>query len=105
MLVLTDQNFTDEIQKSNLPMVVDFWAGWCGPCKIMHPVLDDLEKELEGKVIFAKVDVDANQKMSEEYAVTSIPLILFMKEGKTVGRHIGLLTKKQMLEKMATYFG
>jgi len=103
MLILSDQNFEEEIQKSALPMIIDFWASWCAPCKLLHPVLEELEKELDGKVVVAKIDIDTSPKIAEDYAVISIPLILFVKDGKTVGRHVGLLTKKQFLEKIATH--
>jgi thioredoxin 1 len=103
MLDLTDKNFSEELEKSKLPMIIDFWATWCGPCKVLHMVLEEIEKELEGKLIVARVEVDTNPKLSEFNDVLSIPMILFIKEGKTVGRHTGLLTKKQLMEKIATY--
>ena len=102
MLTLTDQNFLEELNKNKLPMIIDFWATWCGPCKIMSSVLSEIEKELEGKVVIAKIDVDHNPKLAEDYAVISIPMLIFMREGNTVARHTGLLTKKQLIEKINT---
>ena len=86
---VNDSNFEQEVLKSDLPVVVDFWAPWCGPCKMMGPVIDKLSEELKGKVKFCKLNVDENPESARSYQVMSIPLLLFFKDGKPMDQSLG----------------
>lgn len=92
-LVLTDQNFEAEVLKSDIPVMVDFWAEWCQPCKIVSPIVDELAKEYEGKVKIGKMDVDAHQT-SQNYNVMSIPTLLIFKNGQPVKSVVGARPKE-----------
>jgi thioredoxin 1 len=94
-LAVTDATFEQEVEKSPDLVVVDFWAAWCGPCRMIGPALDDLAKEYAGKVKVAKVDVDANQKSAIRFNVRSIPLVLFFKNGKVVDTILGAHPKRE----------
>lgn len=97
-LELTDANFKETVLDSDKLSVVDFWAEWCGPCRAIGPVIDELSKDYEGKVNIGKVNVDNNSKISSEYGITSIPAILFIKNGQVVDKQIGA-TAKNVLDK------
>ena len=96
---LTDATFSSEIENHNGLAVVDFWAPWCGPCRMVGPLLDELAKEYAGKAKVAKVDVDQNQSLAQRFGVRSIPLILFFKDGKVVDQVLGAVPKAQLAEK------
>lgn len=89
----TDQDFADKVLKSDKPVMVDFWATWCGPCVMAGPVIDEIADEKVGKVIVGKVDVDQNQKTAQEYGVMSIPTVILFKDGKELGRKVGFAGK------------
>jgi thioredoxin 1 len=93
-LAVTDSTFEKEVEKSDGLVVVDFWAAWCGPCRMIGPVLDELAVEYKGKVKVTKVDVDANQKSAIRFNVRSIPLVLFFKDGKVVDTILGAHPKR-----------
>jgi len=95
-LHFTDANFKKEVLESNLPTLVDFWATWCGPCKMIAPHIDELAKEYEGKMKIGKVDVDTNSKVATEYGVMSIPTIIFFKNGKVSNQLVGALSKADL---------
>ncbi|MCE7898232.1 MAG: thioredoxin [bacterium] len=92
-VTLTDQNFNDQVLKSDKPVMVDFWATWCGPCVMAGPVVDELADEYMGKVVVGKLDVDANQATAQRYGVMSIPTVIMFKDGKEVARKVGFAGK------------
>lgn len=96
----TDDNFESEALKSDLPVVVDFWAAWCGPCRMIAPIIEDLATEYEGKAKIGKLDVDDNQQTAIKYGVRSIPTVLFFKGGKLVDTVIGAVPKQVFVEKL-----
>ncbi|MDO8502417.1 MAG: thioredoxin [Gemmatimonadaceae bacterium] len=93
---VTDNNFEAEIEKHEGLAVVDFWAAWCGPCKMIGPVLDQLAVEYAGKAKVAKLDVDTNNRTAQRFDIRSIPAVLFFKDGKLVDRVIGAVPKSQL---------
>ncbi len=94
-LEITDSNFNDVISK-NKTVLVDFWAEWCGPCRMIGPVIEELANEYEGKAIIGKLDVDSNQESSVKYGVRSIPTILTFKNGEIIDRQVGAVPKKTL---------
>jgi thioredoxin 1 len=104
MLDFTDDNFTAEALQNPLPVVVDFWAVWCGPCKMLSPVIEEIAGELAGTIVVGKLNVDDNPKTAARYGVSGIPTLLFIKNGQVVGQHTGLLAKKALLNKINTTF-
>lgn len=99
-LTLTDDNFEQEVIKSDIPVLVDFWAVWCGPCKIIAPVVEQLAQEYEGKLKVGKLDVDNNQDSSIKYGVRSIPTLLLFKDGSVKDTIIGAVPKQQIVQKI-----
>ncbi len=99
----TDQNFEEEVIKSNLPVLVDFWAVWCGPCKMIAPIVEQLADELSGKVKIGKLDVDSNQETSIKYGIRGIPTLLIFKDGKVVDTIVGAVPKANILSKLQPF--
>ena len=93
---VTDANFEQEVLQSQLPVVLDFWAPWCGPCKMIAPILDQLAEELDGKVKIAKINVDDNQVVPAQFGILGIPTIIVFKDGKNVANKVGALAKPQL---------
>ena len=92
----TDKDFQDEVLSSELPVLVDFWAEWCGPCKMIGPILEELASEMEGKIKIVKVDVDSNSQTAMNYAIRSIPTLIIVKDGSVKSQHIGAASKAQL---------
>ena len=100
---VTDTNFQTEVLKSDTPVLVDFWAEWCGPCKMIAPIVEELAREYDGKLKVGKVDVDSNQQVSMQFGVRSIPTLLIFKQGKVVDQVIGAVPKRLLAEKIAKH--
>ena len=92
-IVVSDKDFEEQVLKSTTPVLVDFWADWCGPCKIIAPIVEELAEEYDGKVAFAKLDVDANPETSIKFAIRSIPTLLVFKDGQPIDQVIGAVPK------------
>ena len=97
---VTDETFKQEVLDNDTPVVVDFWAEWCGPCKAIAPIVDELSGEYDGRVKFAKVDVDTNQQVAASFGIRSIPVLLFFKSGEIADLIIGTVPKKDIIEKL-----
>lgn len=98
MIILTDKNFSEELLSSKLPVLVDFWAPWCGPCQMAGPVIEEVAKENEGKIIVGKVNVDENPQVAGKYGVMSIPTVILFKEGKEIRRKVGFESKESLVK-------
>jgi len=99
-LELTDSNFSEEVESSDKPVLVDFWAEWCGPCRMVGPVVDELAGEYEGKAKVGKVNVDNNPEVSVKYGIRSIPALLIFKNGEVVDQIIGAVPKNQIKKQL-----
>lgn len=97
-LEITDATFDEVVLKSDKPVLVDFWAAWCGPCRMVGPVIEEISSEYEGKAVVGKVDVDANQEFAAKYGVRNIPTVLVFKNGEIVGRQVGVSPKNVYTE-------
>jgi len=94
IVTISDTNFDDEVLKSNVPVLVDFWAAWCGPCRMVAPVLDEIADEMDGKVRIAKLNVDEQQQLAYKFQVSSIPTFILFKNGQVADRMLGAVPKK-----------
>src|SRR5699024_10053924 len=92
-LEITDANFEEKVLKSDKPVMVDFWATWCGPCKMVGPIIEEIAEEYDGKAVVGKMDVDANQEFAAKYGVRNIPTVLVFKGGEMVARQVGAAQK------------
>ncbi len=99
-LVLTDANFDELVLKSDKPVLVDFWAEWCGPCRMVGPSVEELSKEYEGKAVIGKMDVDSNPNVSMQFGIRNIPALLYFKNGQVVDKQIGAVPKSVLAGKL-----
>jgi thioredoxin 1 len=102
---ITDANFQKEVLESPVPVLVDFWAVWCGPCKMIAPVVEEIASEYDGKLKVGKVDVDNNPEIPQKYGIRSIPTLMVFKGGHVVEQVIGAVPKRNLLEKVAPHVG
>ena len=100
---LTDANFDEEVISSDIPVIVDFWAIWCGPCKMIAPVIEEIAEEYRGKIKVGKLDVDNNRQIATNFMIRSIPTLLIFKNGRVVEQIIGVVAKSNLVEKVEKY--
>ena len=103
-LVITDENFVELVGKSSMPVLLDLWATWCPPCRMLAPIIDEVAGEVSGKAIVGKLDVDKNQRTAGRFGVQSIPTLLIFKDGREAERIVGLQSKEAILQKLKKYF-
>lgn len=97
---ITDANFDEVVLNSDKPVVVDFWAAWCGPCRMVGPIIEEMATEYDGKAVIGKVDVDQNPGVSAKFGVRNIPTIIFVKNGEIVDKSVGAVPKAQLTSKL-----
>ena len=97
-LEITDQSFQEMVLNSDKPVLVDFWAVWCGPCRMLGPIIEEVAADFEGKAVVGKVDVDNNQQVSVDYGIRNIPTVLIFKNGEVVAQQVGAVPKSKLVE-------
>jgi len=97
---INESNFDEIVLKSDKPVLVDLWAEWCGPCKMVHPIMDELSTEYEGKAVFTSVDVESSPSITTKYRIRNIPTVLFFKNGEVVDKQVGAVPKAKFISKL-----
>ncbi len=105
IVTVTDQNFQQEVLGSDKPVLVDFWAAWCGPCRMIAPLVEQLADEYAGRAVIAKMDVDENQQIPTQYGIRSIPALIFFKDGQPVDQVVGAVPKRMLAERLDALVG
>ena len=95
-IIITNKNFEEEVLKSDIPVLVDFWATWCGPCRMLAPIIEEIANEYEGKIKVGKVDVDQQAEIAMKYGIMSIPTLIYFKDGQPVAQSLGYKPKAQI---------
>ena len=102
-LEITDQSFQEMVLNSDKPVLVDFWAVWCGPCRTLGPIIEEVATDFEGRAVVGKVDVDNNQQVSVDYGIRNIPTVLIFKNGEVVDKIVGVASKEVISEKLSAH--
>ena len=102
-LTITDQSFQEMVLNSDKPVLVDFWAVWCGPCRTLGPIIEEVATDFEGRAVVGKVDVDNNQQVSVDYGIRNIPTVLIFKNGEVVDKIVGVAPKEVIAEKLSAH--
>lgn len=105
VMEITQANFSKEVLESSLPVMIDMWAPWCGPCRMVAPVVEAISKEYEGKLKVGKINTDENMELASQYGITGIPSLLFFKSGQEVDRVVGALPKDRLTQKVKEVLG
>lgn len=98
VIKITSKNFEEEVSKSNVPVLLDFWASWCGPCKMVSPIIDAVAQEVEGRVKVGKINVDEEQELAKSFSIMSIPTLVVINNGKLVNQAVGVRSKEEILD-------